>query len=87
LIYIFNDTDRIPIYFRVIPGNITKKTVCEASVTEHEKTDRVAAIDNGFYSKNNIGFMVGSEISFIVVLQKNHGQIMEHYRSYTGGEQ
>jgi hypothetical protein len=87
LIYAFNNKDRMPIYFRVIPGNISDKAAFEASLMELRKTNCTAILDKGFYSKKNIDFMIGAELSFIVALQKNYSEVSEGDRSFTASEQ
>lgn len=87
LIYAFNNTVRMPIYFRVIPGNITDKTAFVASMTELKSADCTAILDKGFYSKNNIKVMLDSDLSFIISLQKNYGEIKEEDRSFDASEQ
>lgn len=87
LIYAFNNNDRIPIYFRVIPGNISDKAAFEASMTELKKTDCTAILDKGFYSKKNIDFMADMGLSFIIALQKNYGEVSEDDKNFTASEQ
>jgi hypothetical protein len=87
LIYAFNNTDRMPIYFRVIPGNITDKVAFVASMTELKSADCTAVLDKGFYSKTNINFMLDAVLFFIISLPKNYGEIKEEDRSFDASEQ
>ena len=87
LIYAFNNSDRMPIYFRLIPGNISDKAAFEESMTELKKTDCTAILDKGFYSKKNINFMIGAALSFIVALPKNYSEVNEDDKDFTASEQ
>lgn len=87
LIYAFNNSDRMPIYFRVIPGNISDKTAFEASITELKKTDCTAILDKGFYSKKNMDFIANAGLSFIVALPKNYSEVSENDRDFNASEQ
>jgi hypothetical protein len=77
----------MPIYFRVIPGNISDKTALETSIAELKKTDCIAILDKGFYSKKNIDFIANAGLSFIVALQKNYSEVSEDDRDFAASEQ
>lgn len=87
LIYAFHNSDRMPIYFRVIPGNISDKAAFEAAMTELQKTDCTAILDKGFYSKKNVDSMTQASLSFIVALPKNFKEVREYDKDYAASEQ
>jgi hypothetical protein len=75
LLYAFNKTTRLPIYFYLAPGNIPDVTLFDVAAEEIGVSNCVVIFDNGFYSKDNIDIILDSEIEFIVPLKRNTKEV------------
>ena len=71
LIYGFDTESNTPIYFNVIPGNITDKMAFISALKESNLSDCTLILDNGFYSKDNLEAMTNEDIDFIMPLSPN----------------
>lgn len=72
LLYIYSATQRMPVYYRLLPGNIRdvksfKNTLLEAGI-KHS----VVVADKGFYSQSNIELMVAEDLPFIIPLKRDN---------------
>jgi transposase len=75
LLYIYSATQRMPVYYRLLPGNIRdvksfKNTLIEAGIEES-----VIIADKGFYSQSNIDLLTAEELSFIIPLKRDNSFI------------
>jgi transposase len=85
LIYAFNADTHQPLYFRVIPGNISDKTAFTTSVEEMKVTSSANCtllLDKGFLSMANIKFLLESEIKFIIPLNRNTAFVPDKLKDF-----
>ena len=83
LLYAFNKTTRFPIYFHVSPENITDMILFTESAREIGINNCVVIFDNGFYCKNNIDYVIDSEVEFIVPLKRNTKEVPEEAKMFS----
>jgi len=72
LLYIYSASQRMPVYYRLLPGNIRdvksfKNTLIEAGIK-----NSVVIADKGFYSQPNIELLIAEGLSFIVPLKRDN---------------
>lgn len=79
LLYIYSATTRMPIFYRILPGDIRdvksfKNTIAMSGI---ERATIIA--DKGFYSKANIALLIQEKISFIIPLKRDN--VLIEYQS------
>lgn len=79
LLYIFDRTSFMPVFYRMIPGNITDRTALKETVTASGCRNCVIIADKGFYSKKNLSFLMENRMSYILPLQYNTKLIPEEF--------
>lgn len=62
---------RMPLYYRILPGNIRDVKAFSLSLKEFDKKDVTVITDKGFYSNNNLKEMKDEGITYIVPLRRN----------------
>ena len=77
LLYAFNKTTRLPVYFYVAPGNIPDVTLFGIAAGEMRMKNCVVIFDNEFYKKENIDIILNSKMEFIVPLKRNTKEVPE----------
>lgn len=79
LLYIFDRSSYLPVFYRMIPGNITDKIALKETVAASGCKDCVIIADKGFYSKKNAGFLMENGLSYILPLQYNTRMIPDEF--------
>lgn len=79
LLYIFDRSSFMPVFYRMVPGNITDKAALKETVAVSGCRDCVIIADKGFYSKKNVSFLMESKMSYILPLQYNTKLIPEEF--------
>jgi transposase len=75
LLYIFDGTSHMPVYYRMLPGNIVDKASLTASIRESGAHKGIIIGDKGFYSKKNTAFLDDGGFSYMLPLQSNTAYI------------
>jgi hypothetical protein len=86
LIYAYDKTSRLPVYFRVAPGSTSDKAVFEAALDEIEAKGHVIILDKGFFSEKNIRVMFKAGANFIIPLQKNTIEVAPEHKKFSAYE-
>jgi transposase len=86
LIYAYDRTNRLPVYFRVAPGSTSDKAVFEAVLDEIGCKGHVIVLDKGFFSKKNIRVMLEAKTDFIIPLQKNTIEVAPERKKFSAYE-
>ena len=71
LLYVFDRTSYIPVFYRMVPGNIADKAALKETVAVSGCKNCVIIADKGFYSKKNVSFLMENNMSYILPLQYN----------------
>lgn len=71
LLYIFDRTSYTPVFYRMVPGNITDKSALAETIMASGCKNCIVIADKGFYSKKNMGYLMEKGFSFILPLQYN----------------
>lgn len=72
VMFIFSAKQQIPLYYRVLPGNIKDIKAFKLCLAESHIDDALIIVDRGFYSKSNINELKREYLSFIVPLKRNN---------------
>lgn len=75
IMFVFSVGLQLPIYYRLIPGNIKDIKAFKLCLKESNVKDAVVIADKGFYSKNNIIMLMEEKLQYIIPLRRNNSQI------------
>ena len=79
LLYIFDRTSFLPVFYRMVPGNIADKAALKETIAASGCKNCVVIADKGFYSKKNVSFLMENKMSYILPLQYNTKLIPEEF--------
>jgi transposase len=75
LLYVYSINLQMPVFYRLIPGNIRDVSSLKLTVTESGKMNCVLIADKGFCSKANIQHIEESGLSYIIPLRRDNALI------------
>jgi hypothetical protein len=75
LLYIYSATSKMPVYYKLLPGNIREVKAFKNSLLEAGLQKAVIVADKGFYSQANIELMMAEALQFIVPLRRDNSLI------------
>ena len=75
IMFVFSVGLQLPIYYRIIAGNIKDIKAFKLCLVESEITDAVIIADKGFYSEKNINALQEENLKFIIPLRRNNRHI------------
>lgn len=73
--FIFSVGLQLPIYYRLLPGNIKDIKAFKLCLEESQISDAVVIADKGFFSHENIQRMETEQLKFIIPLHRNNSRI------------
>ena len=79
LLYIFDRTSYMPVFYRMLPGNIADKSALKETILASGCRNCIIIGDKGFFSKNNVSFLMEHGFSFILPLQSNTKLIPDEF--------
>jgi transposase len=72
LFFIYSDSLNIPVYYRVLPGNIREVRAFKTSLEESGIKNAVIIADKGFYSEDNINQIHSENLRCIIPLRRSN---------------
>lgn len=72
LIFAFSVDLQLPVYYRIVAGNIKDIKAFKLSLTESQISNAVIIADKGFYSQKNIEELNGEKLKYIIPLKRNN---------------
>lgn len=75
LLYIYSATSRMPVYYKLLPGNIREVKAFKNSLLEAGLQKAVIVADKGFYSKTNVELLLQESLHFIIPLRRDNSLI------------
>ena len=72
IMYVFSINLQLPIYYRVLPGNIKDIKSFKLCLKEAEIDDAVVIADKGFYSEKNVMDLKAEKLNFIIPMRRNN---------------
>jgi len=79
IMFVFSVGLNLPIYYRIMPGNIKDIKSFKMCLDESHIKDAVIIADKGFYSEKNIEQLNAEQLQFIIPLRRNNKHI--HYEN------
>ena len=71
LFYMFSTDKKAPIYYRIVPGDISGIKALKLTISEAGIKNAVVIADKGFTSKKNIDSLESLSLSYILPLRRN----------------
>ncbi|MBD5358373.1 MAG: transposase [Bacteroides sp.] len=71
LMMAFSTKQMLPVYYRILPGNVKDITAFLTSLDEFYDTSATAIGDKGFYSKKNVEELEKRKINYIIALRRS----------------
>jgi Transposase DDE domain len=65
LLFIYSSTLQLPVYYRLVPGNVREVKAFKLTLQESGIEDAVVIADKGFYSDNNVAQLEAERLQFI----------------------
>jgi len=75
IMFVFSVGLQLPIYYRIMPGNIKDIKSFKLCLDESQIKDAVIIADKGFYSEKNIDQLKAEQLKFIIPLRRNNKHI------------
>lgn len=75
LLYLYSTSKAIPVFYRLLPGNIREISTLKHTIDESGMQDAVVIADKGFYSNLNIEQLRRHQLRFIIPLKRNNKAI------------
>ncbi len=72
IMFAFSAGLQLPVYYRLMPGNIKDIKAFKLCLAESQIDDAVVIADKGFYSEGNIDCLREGQLKFIVPLKRNN---------------
>ena len=68
--FVFSVKSQLPIYYRILPGNIKDVKAFKLSLMESNIKDALIVLDKGFYSEANIDELLSEDLDFLIALRR-----------------
>ena len=72
LMYIYSAKTSIPVYYRLLPGNIREVRAFKNCLLEADLKDAIIVADKGFYSEKNVDLLFQENLKFILPLKRDN---------------
>lgn len=72
LLYLYSRTLQMPVFYRLLPGNIREVSALKLTVQESGLKDALLVGDKGFFSKANIQELDKQNLTYIIPLRRNN---------------
>ena len=71
LLFIYSATLKIPVYYRIVPGNIREVKAFKLTLQDSGIKDAVVIADKGFYSEGNVIELEREDLQYIIPLRRS----------------
>lgn len=71
LMYVFDASARSPVFYRLLPGNVSDVTAFQATLEASGARDCTVVADKGFFSKANVSAMDRAGMRYVLPLRDN----------------
>jgi transposase len=75
LMYIYSADSRMPVYYKLLPGNIREVKAFKNSLLEAGLKKAIVIADKGFYSEANVVLLIEELLNFILPLRRDNALI------------
>jgi transposase len=84
LLFIFSQTIQLPVYYRILPGNIRDVKAFKNSLQESGIEKAIIITDKGFYSEKNRQQLTENQLQYIMPLKRNNPLL--NYSAFEKGD-
>jgi transposase len=71
LMYLFSTDAQLPVFYRLVPGNVREVSAMALTIKESQVKNAVIVADKGFYSKINIKQLDDEKLQYIIPLKRS----------------
>lgn len=71
LMYLFSTDAQLPVFYRLVPGNVREVAAMALTIKESQVKNAVIVADKGFYSKVNIEHLDDEKLQYIIPLKRS----------------
>ena len=71
LMYLFSTDAQLPVFYRLVPGNVREVAAMALTIKESNVKNAVIVADKGFYSKVNIENLDTEKLQYIIPLKRS----------------
>jgi len=75
LLYIYSLESNMPVFYRLLPGNIREIKALKNTLKESKLSNAILIADKGFFSAENIRDLIANQLYFIIPLRRNNSAI------------
>lgn len=75
LMYLYSSKTSMPVYYRLLPGNIREVKAFKNCLLEAGLNDAIIVADKGFYSAKNVELLLNEKLRFILPLKRDNSII------------
>ena len=75
LMYIYSADAKMPVYYKLLPGNIREVKAFKNALLEAGLQKAIVIADKGFYSAANVGHLLQEQLNFILPLRRDNALI------------
>ena len=75
LLFMFSPAKRLPLFYRILPGNVRDVSSLKTTIKESGINDAIIVTDKGFYSKDNLRLLQREKLNFILPLKRKSSLI------------
>jgi transposase len=72
VLYIYSMALKLPVFYRLLPGNIREVKAIRLTLQESQVKDCILIADKGFYSQSNIQALQDDKLHYIIPLRRNN---------------
>lgn len=80
MLFIFSIEKRMPLFYRILPGNVRDVKSLKSTVLESGVSNVIVIGDKGFYSRENVNLLEKENLKYILPLKRNNSLI--NYRVF-----
>jgi transposase len=71
LLFIFCQESKLPLFYRILPGNVRDVASLKATIEESGIKDIIIIADKGFYSESNVSLLENNDLRYVIPLKRN----------------
>jgi len=75
LLFIYEAEQKLPVYYRLVAGNIREIKALKMTLLESGLNNAIVVADKGFYSKENIDALEDEDLRYIIPMKRNSSLI------------
>ena len=72
LLFMFSLQEKLPLFYRVLPGNVRDVSSLKSTIEESGIEDVIIIGDKGFYSQDNVNLLKEKKLKYILPLKRNN---------------